>query len=117
VGFALSRRSIAVVAAALGLTVLGTSPRAALRPAEPKTHTVTIDAMQFQPDVLTISAGDTVVWVNKDPFPHTATSKGGGFDSGEIPTAASWKHTPSKKGELEYICTLHPTMKGMLKVE
>lgn len=114
---AISRRSIAVVAAALGLTVLGTSPRAALRPAEPKTHTVTIDALQFQPGVLTIAAGDTVVWVNKDPFPHTATSKGGGFDSGEIATAASWKHIPSKKGEFEYICTLHPTMKGTLKVE
>ena len=58
-----------------------------------------------------------MVWVNKDPFPHTATSKAGGFDSGEIAAAKSWKFVAAKTGEFEYICTLHPTMKGKLRVE
>jgi plastocyanin len=31
-----------------------------------------------------VKAGDTVVWVNKDPFPHTVTSQAGGCDSPEI---------------------------------
>jgi plastocyanin len=30
----------------------------------PKTHTVTIEGMRFQPDVLTVAPGDTLVWVN-----------------------------------------------------
>ena len=48
-----------------------------------KTHTITIECMRFQPEVLTVSPGDTIVWVNKD-VPHTATSKTGGFDSKDI---------------------------------
>ena len=42
-----------------------------------KTHTITIEGMRFQPEVLTVSPGDTIVWVNKDIVPHTATSKAG----------------------------------------
>jgi plastocyanin len=84
-----------------------------------KVHTITIESMSFQPQTLTIKAGDSIVWINKDPFPHTATSKEGGFDSGEIATEKSWKLTPqrSQRGEFPYACTLHPTMKGVLRVE
>jgi plastocyanin len=114
----LSTRGFATAASALGLMLWSVSPGATVRAAvEPKTHTVTVDALRFQPESLTIAAGDTVVWVNKDPFPHTATSKAGGFDSGEIATAESWKYSAVKKGEFEYICTLHPTMKGTIRVE
>lgn len=84
---------------------------------KPATHTVTIDGTRFQPEVLKIKAGDTVVWVNKDFFSHTATSKDGGFDSKEIKTGKSWKSTVTKKGDLAYVCTLHPSMKGTLRVE
>ena len=113
----LSTRHIAVGAAVLGLLWSGMASGAAVAPPEPKTHTVTIDAMRFQPEVLTVAPGDAIVWVNKDPFPHTATSPAGGFDSREIATGASWKHTAAKKGEFEYVCTLHPTMRGTLRVE
>ena len=108
-------RYIAALAAAAALMPWTMGPDAAVRPA--KTHTVTIDALRFQPEALTIAAGDTVVWINKDPFPHTATSKAGGFDSGEIATGESWKYAPAKKGDFEYICTLHPTMRGTIRVE
>ena len=65
---------------------------------------------------MTAKRGDTIVWVNKDPFPHTATAKGV-FDSHEIAAGKSWKYTPRKAGEYAYICTLHSNMKGTLKVE
>ena len=111
-------RRLAIAAPALGLLLWNASPGAAVRvAAAPKTHTVTIDALQFQPAELTVAAGDTVVWVNKDPFPHTATSKAGGFDSGEIASGDSWKYSAAKKGDFEYLCTLHPTMKGTIRVE
>ena len=80
------------------------------------THTVVIDGMKYEPEVITVKRGETVMWVNKDPFPHTGTAKGV-FDSREIPAGKSWKYTPRKAGEYAYICTLHPTMKGTLKVE
>ena len=82
-----------------------------------KTHTITIEGMRFQPEVLTVASGDTIVWVNKDIVPHTATSKTGGFDSKDIQVDKSWKYTIRTKGDFAYICTFHPTMKAMLRVE
>jgi plastocyanin len=82
-----------------------------------QTHTVTIEGMRFQPEVLTVALGDTVVWVNKDLVPHTATSKAGGFDSKDIQADKSWRYTIQTTGEFDYICTLHPTMKAMLRVK
>jgi plastocyanin len=57
------------------------------------------------------------VWINHDPFPHTATAVGKEFDSHEIATGRSWKYTVRKAGVLAYACSLHPTMFGTLRVE
>jgi plastocyanin len=84
--------------------------------AAPATHRVTIDAFEFKPATLTVKQGDSVVWRNADPVPHSATAKGT-FDSGPLATGASWRYTATKKGRFDYVCTLHPTMKGVLVVE
>ncbi|TMH54853.1 MAG: copper-binding protein [Betaproteobacteria bacterium] len=84
--------------------------------AAPVTHTVVIEGVKYTPETLTVKGGETVVWVNKDPFPHTVTAKGA-FDSHDIAAGKSWKYTARKAGEYAYICTLHPNMKGTLKVE
>jgi plastocyanin len=65
---------------------------------KPKTHTVAIEGMRFQPEMLTVERGDTIVWVNKDLVPHTATSKAGNFDSKLIEADKSWKYTVRKRG-------------------
>ena len=91
---------------------------AAQRRSKPETHTVTIDATSFTPANLTIRAGDTVIWVNKDVLPHTATeSAKKGFDSGMLATGASWKRTFAAKGDVNYVCAYHPTMKGRVRVK
>jgi plastocyanin len=104
---------IATFAAALGLMLGIIGPSAA---AQPKTHTVTMEGMRFQPEVLVVAPGDTIVWVNKDLVPHTATSKVGGFDSNAVLASESWRYTVRKKGDFAYVCTFHPAMKGMLQV-
>jgi plastocyanin len=81
-----------------------------------QTHTVVIEGVKYEPESLTVARGDTVLWVNKDPFPHTVTSRGA-FDSKDIAAGKSWKYTPRKAGDYSYICTLHPNMKGTLRVE
>jgi plastocyanin len=85
--------------------------------AKAATHTVSIEATSFQPQTLTVKAGDSVVWVNKDPFPHTATSQTAGFDSHAIAPGKSWTYVARKKGDFAYVCMLHPTMKATLRVE
>jgi plastocyanin len=64
-----------------------------------------------------VAPGDTIVWINKDLVPHTATSETGGFDSSVILASQSWRYTvQKKKGDFSYVCTLHPAMKGRLRV-
>jgi plastocyanin len=82
----------------------------------PEKHTVTIEAVAYAPATITVKAGDSIVWVNKDPFPHTVTSKADGFDSAPLQPDQSWTLTTSKPGEMSYVCTLHPNMKGTIKV-
>ena len=53
------------------------APASAAVARQPVTHTVTIEAVAFSPPEITVKAGDSIVWVNKDPFPHTVTSQGG----------------------------------------
>ena len=84
--------------------------------AKPATHTVVIDGVQFSPASLHAKVGDTVVWVNKDPFPHTATAAGK-FDSGSIASGAKWRYKLKAKGSISYICSFHPNMLATIVVE
>lgn len=106
---------IHTLAGALGLIVCTMGVAAAER-LTPQTHTVTIDGMRFLPEVLTVAPGDTIVWVNTDLLPHTATSAEGRFDSKDIQAGQSWTLTVGTTGDFAYICTFHPTMKAMLRV-
>ena len=111
-----TRRALVVAAlAACGLGGTG-SGRAAGADRKPVTHTVTIDATSYAPAALAVRAGDTIVWVNKDLFPHTVTAKGGAFDSDVLVQGSSWRYTPKRAGTFPYTCTFHPTMAGRLEV-
>jgi plastocyanin len=101
------------LACACGLLIAGTDAIAAGGSVR---HTVLIEGTKYEPETVTVKRGETVVWVNKDPFPHTVTAKGA-FDSHDIAASKSWKYTARKAGEYAYTCTLHPNMKGTLKVE
>ena len=103
--------------AAVALSILALDTTAGQTARKPKTHTVVIEGTTFAPASLTVAAGDSVEWLNKDPFPHTATSKAGGFDSQVIAADESWKYVPRTQGDFPYICTLHMTMKGVLRVK
>ncbi len=105
----------AIFAAAVGL-MLSTLAVSLGSQTKPQTHTVTIQAMRFQPEVLSVASGDTIVWVNKDLVPHTATSAAGSFDSKDIQADKSWSYTVRTKGDFDYTCTFHPTMKATLRV-
>jgi plastocyanin len=80
----------------------------------PKEHSVAIRAMQFDPAVVDVRVGDTIVWTNEDVVPHTATATGE-FDSQELATRQQWRYTVTKAGETIYKCTYHPTMYGTIK--
>ncbi len=103
-----------------GAWLIGGSVSAASTALASKVYVVTIENMQFNPQTLTVHAGDSVVWVNKDLVPHTATADATAdakaFDSRSIAPNASWKFIAHHAGEYGYDCSFHPTMKGTLTV-
>ena len=118
------RTCFAVLAAAWIGSVALAAQAGAARPSagaqakarKPVTHTVTIDATAFSPATLTVKAGDTVVWVNKDILAHTATAASAAFDSKVIEPGKSWRFVARKKGNFDYACAFHP-MNGKLIVQ
>jgi len=73
--------------------------------------------MAFHPAALEVQPGDTVVWINRDIVPHTATASGkSGWDTGRLLQGQSGRYVPRKRGEESYACGLHPTMQGRLIV-
>jgi plastocyanin len=108
--------SLAVVLLLAGSVGLATQPAAQAK-TQPGRHEVVIENMQFNPAQVTVHAGDRIVWVNKDLFPHTVTALDKTFDSGSIATGVSWSYVARKKGEVAYGCTFHPTMKGTIRVQ
>ena len=103
-------------AAALAIAAAALAAAAGAFAAAPKKHTVTIENMSYAPAAITVKKGDSITWVNKDIFPHTVTAAGT-FDSKEIQPKGKWTYRATKAGDFAYICTLHPNMKGTLKVE
>jgi plastocyanin len=107
----------AALAASWALAIALAAAPAGVGAADPaRTHEVVIQGLLYVPETLTVRPGDVVVWTNKDPFPHTATAAGA-FDSGSIAPGKSWRFTAKKAGTYPYLCTLHTTMKGTLRVE
>lgn len=79
----------------------------------PKTDTVIINNMQFQPAHLTIHPGDTVIWINQGIVAHNVTEDSlKSWTSGDIEPESTWKMVPQKN--IRYFCTLHPSMKGTI---
>jgi plastocyanin len=96
-----------------GLAVLLLSSPAVA--AAPRTHIVIIDQMKFGQVPRGIRAGDTILWVNRDLFRHTATATNGSFNV-DLPPNARAKTVVRAKGAVSFYCRYHPGMTGMLKV-
>jgi plastocyanin len=107
-------RCAAIVVSIASVMTVGALPGASAAAA---THTIAMEGVAFVPASLTVKRGDTVVWVNKDMFAHTATADDRSFDSKDIAARKTWKHVAGKSGTFAYVCTLHPTMKGTLIVK
>jgi plastocyanin len=57
-----------------------------------------------------------LTWKNSDSFPHTATAAGK-FDTGPIAPGKSVSKKMDQAGEFDYVCSIHPTMKGKVVVK
>ena len=102
---------------ALALSILGGQAIAADSIAEPTEHVVEITGFKFIPESLSVKAGDTIKWINKDITPHTATADDTSFDTGVLKPNESGSITVSSDQTISYFCRYHPTMKANLMFE
>ena len=78
--------------------------------------TVAMDAFEFKPADLTVSAGIEVVWTNKDSESHTVSARDRSFDSGTLDQGKIFKVRFPRAGTFTYACEFHPTMTGKVVV-
>ncbi|HET9095843.1 MAG TPA: cupredoxin family copper-binding protein [Candidatus Baltobacteraceae bacterium] len=78
--------------------------------------TIAISDFKFKPATVTITAGQSVRFVNRDQEAHTVTASDNSFDSAGLDTAGTWTHTFARPGRYTYYCELHPYMKGTIIV-
>jgi plastocyanin len=83
-------------------------------PAHAEAIIVTIEKMAFSPTEISAKAGDTIEWVNKDAFAHTATVRGGWEVM--LPVGKSGSITVDTAATVDYFCRFHPNMKGRITV-
>jgi plastocyanin len=80
-------------------------------------NVVTVNDFSFGPKDLTVPAGTTVKWLNKDDVPHSVVDKGKAFRSKPFDTNESFSYTFASAGTFDYICGLHPQMTGKIIVK
>ena len=110
------------VFAALFATVLAGSalliavPKGFAAPPD-QNNQVKIDNFTFGPKTVTISAGTTITWANRDDIPHTVVSTDNAFKSKVLDTDQEFSYTFTKPGKFEYFCSIHPKMTGTVVVQ
>jgi amicyanin len=127
----------AVALAACGASAAGTpsnptattpaAPASSAPPPNPGTPTsaapapaaaadVSILNFKFTPAALTIKAGTTVTWTNKDAIGHTVNFMTGGINSNVLNHNDQFAYTFTTPGTYDYICSIHPFMHGSVTV-
>ncbi len=112
---ALRALSVAVLFAALASTPClaedsnsaGTGPVAS----------VSMDHNTFIPSEITVAPGTTVTWVNNETMPHTVVNPNKGFRSKTLVKDAKFSFTFTTPGDYDYLCSIHPNMKGRVIVK
>jgi plastocyanin len=101
------RAALIAIAAAAGIVCA---------PARADTLPVAILFQAFSPTQIDALPGDTIQWSNGSERTHTVTANDGSFDSGDLPSGATFALTPTATGTYAFHCRIHPDMTGEIDV-
>lgn len=82
----------------------------------PRRLVIEIENFAYAAPDMAIRPGDTVVFVNRDLAPHTATANDGSWDTGLLKQGESFELTITAKTAADYFCRFHPAMTAALKL-
>jgi plastocyanin len=77
----------------------------------------TLATAAFVPNPVTLSVGGVLTWMNTDTTTHDMVSDTALWDSGRMPSGASYQFTFSSRGSFPYHCSIHPGMVGTVVVQ
>jgi len=81
-------------------------------------NSISIDNFTFNPPTLTVKAGTTITWTNKDDIPHGIASANNAFSrSKALDTDDSFSFTFTTPGTYQYFCYIHPHMTATIVVQ
>jgi plastocyanin len=83
--------------------------------ADAATIQITMENLVISPADASANVGDTIEWINKDVFAHTATARNGDWDV-IMPPKKTVTSVLNKAGAVEYYCRFHPNMKATLVI-
>ena len=78
---------------------------------------VRIKDYKFVPKELNVRTGTTVIWKNDDPAPHSIMTSDGNIQSNPLEQGETKTYTFDTPGTYNYICAVHPFMKGTVVVK
>jgi amicyanin len=110
-----------VIATALfigGCSISATKPKVTNPTSTPVVEVlnkIDISGFIFNPTSLTIKKGTAVTWTNSDTAPHSIKSDT--FNSPMLSKGQSFSFTFNEVGTFDYVCSVHPVMKGKIIVE
>jgi plastocyanin len=108
--------SAALIGAAVGSVLAGSVLFARAQTAA--AAAVGIDNFTFNPQTVTVKAGTTVTWTNKDDIPHGIAATNNAFKRSQaLDTDDSFSFTFTTPGTYQYFCYIHPHMVGSIVVE
>jgi plastocyanin len=76
---------------------------------------VSIKGFAFNPAQVTVNMGMSVKWTNEDSVPHAIRFEDG-TESPVLQSGQSYTRTFGSAGDYPYSCSIHPFMKGSVKV-
>jgi plastocyanin len=94
----------------------GTAPGQTAAP-QPGPGVVSVASFQFAPEQVTVAAGQPITWVNTDRSPHQVVITGKPLKTPILLTGQSGQLTIAEPGTYDYICGLHPRVKGKIEVK
>jgi plastocyanin len=110
--------SAALIGAAVGSVLAGGVLFASAQTPAAAAATVAIDNFTFNPATLTVKAGTTVTWTNRDDIPHGLAATNNAFKRSQaLDTDDSFSFTFTTPGTYQYFCYIHPHMTGTIVVE